>query len=104
MSCMPEITSTLLVAAVAPRTGKIIKNGLSFLEEDLLQNCVLHFVQSIVRNRVGKLDFKQIKNEFSERGLTLIGLGLIPGFLMFLYPTDHIKFIIYQIIFYARHF
>jgi len=29
MSCMPDLTITSLVAVVAPRTGKIIKNGLS---------------------------------------------------------------------------
>jgi len=28
MSCMPDMTPTSLAATVAPRTGKIIKNGL----------------------------------------------------------------------------
>jgi len=32
MSCMPDMTPTSLAAAVAPRTGKIIKNRLSFFE------------------------------------------------------------------------
>jgi len=34
-----------LAAAVAPRTGEIIKNGLSVFErgENLLQNGILHF-------------------------------------------------------------
>jgi len=37
---------TSLVAAVAPRTGKIIKNGLRVFErgENLLQIGILHFV------------------------------------------------------------
>jgi len=30
---MSDMTSTSLAAAVAPRTGKIIKNGLIFLKE-----------------------------------------------------------------------
>jgi len=46
MSCMPDMTSTLLAAAVAPRAGKIIKNGLSVFErrKDLLQIGILRFV------------------------------------------------------------
>jgi len=46
MSCMPDITLTSHVAAVAPRTGKIIKNGLNVFQggENLLQNGILHFV------------------------------------------------------------
>jgi len=40
------MTLTSLVAAVAPRTGKIIKNGLHVFErgENLLQNGILNFV------------------------------------------------------------
>jgi len=40
---------TLLVAAVTPCTGKIIKNGLHVFErgENLLQNGILHFVFTI---------------------------------------------------------
>jgi len=59
---------TSLVAVVAHRAGKIVKNGLRLFEreENLLQNGILHFVfltiQSIVRNRVGKLEFKHTKN------------------------------------------
>jgi len=34
-----HMTLTSLVAVVAPRTGKIVKNGLN-----LLQNGILHFV------------------------------------------------------------
>jgi len=39
------MTVTSLVAVVAPRKGKIIKNGLSDFEreENLLQNGILHF-------------------------------------------------------------
>jgi len=37
------MTVTSLVAVVAPRTGKTIKNGLSVFK-DLLQNGILHFV------------------------------------------------------------
>jgi len=40
------MTPTSLAAAVAPRAGKIIENGLHVFErgENLLQNGVLHFV------------------------------------------------------------
>jgi len=48
---------TSLVAAVAPRTGKII--GVSFYLDR----------QSTVGNRVGTLEFTRTKNDFSERGL-----------------------------------
>jgi len=38
------MTPTSLAAAVAPRTGKINKNRLSFLKgENLLQNGILHY-------------------------------------------------------------
>jgi len=39
-------TPTSLAAAVAPRTGKIIKNGHRVFEkgENLLQNGILHFI------------------------------------------------------------
>jgi len=61
MSCMPDMMPTSLAATVAPRTSKIIKNGLRAFErgESLLQNCVIHFVfkLTIVRNRVKKLEF-----------------------------------------------
>jgi len=49
-----------LVAVVAPRTGKIIKNSRSDFErrENMLQKCILHFVFKLsVRNRVTKLEF-----------------------------------------------
>jgi len=41
---MPDMKPTSLTAAVAPHTGKIIKNGLRGFErgENLLQNGILH--------------------------------------------------------------
>jgi len=41
---MPDTTPTSLAAALGPRTGKIIKNGLRVFErgENLLQNGILH--------------------------------------------------------------
>jgi len=50
-------------SGVAPRTGKIINNGLSVLERG--ENGILHFVlkfKPIVRYRVTKLEFTQTKN------------------------------------------
>jgi len=43
MSGMPDMTPTSIAAVVAPRKGKIIKNGLSVFErgENLLQNGIL---------------------------------------------------------------
>jgi len=43
---MSDMTLTSFVAAVAPSTGKIIKNGLGGFERgnNLLKNGVLHFV------------------------------------------------------------
>jgi len=40
---MPDMTPTSLVAVVVPRTGKIMKNGLSVFErgENFLQNGIL---------------------------------------------------------------
>jgi len=40
------MTVISLVTVVAPRAGKIIKNGFGVFErgENLLQNCILHFV------------------------------------------------------------
>jgi len=45
---MPGMMPTSFVEAVAPPTGKFIKNGLSLFEraEHLLQNGILHFVFS----------------------------------------------------------
>jgi len=64
MSSIPDMTPTSLVEAVAPRTGKIITNGLRVFErgENLLQNNILHFV-TISRNRVTKLEFTRRKTE-----------------------------------------
>jgi len=44
MSDIPDMTLTSLAVAVAPRTGKIIKNGRRIFErgENLLQNSILH--------------------------------------------------------------
>jgi len=41
---MAYMMSTSLVAAVAPRTGKIIRNGVFERGESMLQNGILHFV------------------------------------------------------------
>jgi len=49
MSGMPDMTPTSLAATVAPRTGKIIKNG--------------------VRNRVAKLKFTHAENRLFWKGL-----------------------------------
>jgi len=64
MSGMPDMTPTSLAAAVEPRTGKIIKNGLRLFEraENLLKYYTLHWNKAIVRNHVTKLEFKQTKN------------------------------------------
>jgi len=60
---MPDMTSTSFAAPVAPRTGKIFKNGLRVFEirENLLQNGILTTLQvkPIVRT---KLEFTQTKN------------------------------------------
>jgi len=60
---------TSLVVVVAPRTGKIIKNSFSVFERGKIYYKMVykHFVfkiKSIVRNRVGNLEFefKQTKN------------------------------------------
>jgi len=65
MSYMPDMTATSLVVAVAPRSGKVIKNGVGIFErgENLLQKwytllCIQ--AKSIVRNRVTK--FTQTKS------------------------------------------
>jgi len=46
---MPDMTPTSLAAAVAPRTGEIIRNGLGVFEkaENLLQNGILHFAYKL---------------------------------------------------------
>jgi len=68
-----KFTPWSLATAIAPRTGKIIKNDLGVFErgEHLLQND--NHTLSIVRSRVTKLEFTKTKN-FSERGLALKGL------------------------------
>jgi len=63
---MPDVMPTSLAEAVAPRTGKIIKNGLRVFErrENLLQNGILHFAFKISQSSeiVLQLEFKQTKN------------------------------------------
>jgi len=46
MSCMPYMTPMSLIAAIAPCTGKIIKNGHHVFKggEDFLQNGTSHFI------------------------------------------------------------
>jgi len=65
----PHEGVTSLVAVVAPRTGKTIKN-VFVGGENLLQNGI-HFVfrlRQSVRNRIAKEEFTQTKN-FSKKGL-----------------------------------
>jgi len=64
MLCMPDMTLMSSVAIVTPHTSKIINNNLDVFEkgEHLLQNgihCI--YVKSIFRNRVIKLEFRQMK-------------------------------------------
>jgi len=51
---MSDTTPTPLIATIAPRTGKIIKNGLRVFkrEEHLLQNGILHFVFRVNREKL----------------------------------------------------
>jgi len=46
------MTVKSLVAVVAPRTGKIVRNGLRVFEirENFLQNCILHFVFNLYQS------------------------------------------------------
>jgi len=79
-----------LVLVVAPRTGKIIKNGLCERGEKLVQNGVLHFVFRFSQWSVLHFVFRfsqwseialesenlsRGKTDFSERGLALKGLN-----------------------------
>jgi len=67
-----DITPTSLVAAVAPRTGKINKNG-----ENLLQNGILHFAFKLTQSSeivFQSKNFHRGKTDFSERSLALKGL------------------------------
>jgi len=54
MPGMPDMSTTSLVAVVAPCTGKFIKNGLRVFKrgENLLQNGILHFVIRLSRSSV----------------------------------------------------
>jgi len=63
-----------LAVAISLHTGKIIKKPPHVLRESLLQNGILHIVFSLsqfYRNGVGKLEFTQMKIDFSERGSAL---------------------------------
>jgi len=65
-----------LVATVAPRTGKIKKKVLNYFERE---ESLLHFyiyVKTIVRDYVGKLEFKQTRNRLSVvlKGLTILSI------------------------------
>jgi len=44
---MSNMKPTSLIAAVTPRTGKIIKNGLHVFERGELQNGIVHFAFKI---------------------------------------------------------
>jgi len=44
MSDMPDMTPTSLAAAVAPRTGKIIKNGPVFLKEEKIFYKIMYYI------------------------------------------------------------
>jgi len=74
MSGMPDMMPTSLSAAVAPRTGKIIKNGLRVFERggNLLQNGILHFAFKLSQLSEIVLQSQNLsrrKTDFSERGL-----------------------------------
>jgi len=63
-----------LVAVVAPRTGKIVKNGFRVLErgEKLLQNSILHFVFRFSQSSEIALECYNLnrrKTYFFKRGL-----------------------------------
>jgi len=61
---MPDMTPTSLAVVVAPRTGKIIKYGLSVFKrgENLLKMVYYTYVKPIIRNFVAMLEFTQTKN------------------------------------------
>jgi len=70
MSCMPDMTSTSLTAAIALRTGKIIKNGLRIFEgrESYTTLCIFSLVnrqKSCYKVRI----YTDEKTDFSEKGL-----------------------------------
>jgi len=72
MSCIPDMTPTSLVAVVAPRTDKMMKNGLSVLKKGKVCYKMVYYttlciyVKPIIRNRVTKLELDRRKSDFSE--------------------------------------
>jgi len=78
---MLDITPTPLAAAVAPRTGKIIKNGFRIIERgENLQQMVYYTLRIHSVNRE-KLRWKvkslyRRKTDFSERGSAHKGLSV----------------------------
>jgi len=54
---MGDMTPTSLAVAVAPRTGKIIKNGLMFLKEKKICYKMVYYTIS----RVTRVEFTQTK-------------------------------------------
>jgi len=68
-----HMTVTSLVAVVAPRTTKIIKNGLLVFErrENLLQNYIFNFVFRFSQSSEIALESKNLnrrKTDFSKKG------------------------------------
>jgi len=67
-----------LVTAIAPCTGKIIKNAFE-RGDNCLQNGILHFVFMLSQSSEIVLQRHIRKSDFSERGLALKGLrGNVP--------------------------
>jgi len=67
------MTVTSLIAVVAPRTTKIIKNGLLVFErrENLLQNYIFNFVFRFSQSSEIALESKNLnrrKTDFSKKG------------------------------------
>jgi len=58
--------TSLVAAAVAPRTGKINKNGVFLKEDKILYKMVYQLNQS---SEIVVQSFHRRKTEFSERGL-----------------------------------
>jgi len=70
--------------AVAPRKG-IIKNDLNVFERG--ENLLLHFVKSIVTNRVGKITFLKVAWHLRVKGGVFI-------FIAFTFIVDQVLFVI----------
>jgi len=61
MSCMPDMTLTSLVATVRLVREKSLKMASEFLKEEKICYKIAYY--SLCLNRVGKLEFKQTKNQ-----------------------------------------